>query len=358
MKKIVIRSCIILGWTGILFIALYFPKFGIFSFDKNTINIFTWGDILEPSVVADFEEETGIKVNFNYYSSNEELLVKMKATKGEGYDLIIPSDYATDTLIKEHLLKKIDKSKLNFWNKLYPRLLGHSFDPYNHYSIPFAWEIFLFGINKEYFKDHKAPKSWGMIFNESTIDYKISMTNDPIEATLFASFYLFGPKFFLNKTETELVKNLLITQKRWVEAYASFRGDYFLATENCQVAVASSSYLWRTQKIFPSVGFVIPEEGTFITIESLSIPKASKKEHLTYQFINYLFKESSTRTHFDTFGFFPSTLQSLDNLELNPEAKELLFSSEERFRSFYFLHEVMPQQQMTDIWVEVKSGKY
>ncbi|MBS0627482.1 MAG: spermidine/putrescine ABC transporter substrate-binding protein, partial [Verrucomicrobia bacterium] len=93
MKKLLIRLCIISSWLIGIFVALYWPKINFFSYKDHTINVFAWSDILHPDIVADFEKETGIKVKFNYYSSNEELLVKLKATKGEGYDLIIPSDY-------------------------------------------------------------------------------------------------------------------------------------------------------------------------------------------------------------------------------------------------------------------------
>ena len=108
---------------------------------------------MDPGVIADFEKETGIKVNLNYYSSNEELIVKLKATKGEGYDLIIPSDYAVKSLSKKNSSKTIDRSKSAFWNEINPALIGHFFDPENQFSIPFEWEIYGFGIDKEYFKD-------------------------------------------------------------------------------------------------------------------------------------------------------------------------------------------------------------
>lgn len=358
MKKLAIRSAIVCAWVLFIFGALYWPKLGFFSYQDSTINVFTWGDILDPKIIKAFEKDTGIKVNFNYYSSNEELIVKLKATKGVGYDLIIPSDYAVNLLIKEELLKKIDKSQLTFWNEIHSNLLGHFFDPCNHYSIPFEWEIFVLGINKEYFASRKPSFGWNLIFDQNLIHYKISMTNDPIEAILLASFYLFGPKSSLNPSEVEQVKNLLIRQKSWVEAYASFRGDYFLATGNCQVAVASSSYFWKTLKLFPKVGFVLPKEGTFLSIESLCIPRPSKKEALTYKFINYLFREDSIRSHFDTFGFFPSTLQSIQGIDLDPEIQKLLFSSEADFQKFYFMQEILPQNQINDIWIEIKSGKY
>ncbi len=168
MKKILTRTSIILSWICLIILSLYWPKINFFSYEKNTINVFTWGDILDLKVVADFEKDTGIKVKFNYYSSNEELLVKLKATKGEGYDLIVPSDYAVDNLIKENLLKKIDKSKLTFWHQINPNLLSHFFDPHNNYSIPFAWEIFVLGINKDYFAHYKEPNSWGLLFDQDS----------------------------------------------------------------------------------------------------------------------------------------------------------------------------------------------
>ena len=356
MRKLLIRSLVIISWTGFIFTCLYLPKMPLSKAEANTINIFAWGDLLDPSVIDNFEKETGIRVRLNYYASNEELLVKMKATKGEGYDLIIPSDYAVNVLIESKLLRKIDKNKLGFWKDINPNLLGHSYDPKNEYTIPFDWEIFGFGIDKEYFSSHPLAKSWKLIFDSSIINYKISMTNDPIEAMLFASFYLYGDVKKLSSQEALEVKDLLKKQKSWVEAYANFRGDYFLATRNCPVVVASSSYIWKTKRQFPFVSFIVPEEGTFITIENLAIPISSQRQEITYKLINYLFKHESVKTHFEKFGFFPSTIQSIENIDIDPQARELINTSEENFKKFYFTEEVVSQQVIHDTWVEVKSG--
>ena len=356
MKKLFIRSLVVLFWVGLIFSCLYFPKLSFTKDQSKSINVFAWGDIIDPTIVAKFQEQTGISVHLSYYSSNEELVVKMKATRGEGYDLIIPSDYAVHLLIQDQLLAPLDKSKFAFWADINTNLLGHPFDPQNKYSIPLEWEIFGFGIDKDYFVTHPLHPSWKLIFDSSIIDYKIAMTNDPIEAIQFAGFYLFGDKKELDKAESLQVKNLLKNQKSWVEAYASFRGDYFLATRNCPVVVASSSYIWKTIRQFPFVSFVVPKEGTFISIENLAIPAVSKKKEYTYQFINYLFLHESVKTHFEKFGFFPSTLQSLHDLKADPAALELINASEEQFSHFHFINEIMPQQQIHDTWVEVKSG--
>jgi spermidine/putrescine transport system substrate-binding protein len=358
MRKFFLRSGIIFFWIGLIAFGLYWPKWQIFRYEEKTLNIFAWGDILDPAIIADFQRETGIKVNLSYYSSNEELIVKLKATRGEGYDLIIPSDYAVNVLVQENLLKPLDKHKLTFWNQLNPHLTGHFFDPNNTYSIPFEWELFGFGIDKDYFQNRPLDPSWKMIFDPQVVTYKITMKNDPIEAVEFASFYLYGPVPQIDDAQANHVKALLKQQKPWVEAYADFRGDYFLATKNCAVVVASSSYIWRTMRMFDFVGFVVPKEGTFITIENLCIPKPSKKETLTYQFINYLYTPQSAMSHYQTYGFFPSTLKAQDIAHLDPQASEILSDSEEHFDKYHFFQNILPQEQVRDIWVDVKSGSF
>jgi spermidine/putrescine transport system substrate-binding protein len=355
MKKFLIRSNIILIWLALIFCALYCPKWKGFKNKKKSINVFAWGDIFEPSVISDFEKETGIKIHLSYYSSNEELLVKLKATRGEGYDLVIPSDYAVSAMIKEDLLKKLDKSKFAYWNAINPALLGHFFDPDNNYSIPFEWEIYGFGIDKDYFDLHPTEPSWAMIFDPKIVNYKITMNNDPIEAIEFASFYLYGMTDHLNPDQAEEVRQLLIQQRPWVAAYASFRGDYFLATKNVAVVVASTSYILRTQKLFDFVGFVIPKEGSFITIENICIPKPSQKEDLTFRFINYLCSPKSVATHFKTYSLFPSTLHNLEELGVDEDVLKIMRSTPEELKKYHFFQNILPQEEIRDIWVEIKT---
>ena len=358
MRTIFIRSGIILCWLVLIFFVLYWPKYQVAKYDENTLNVFVWGDILEPAVVADFEKETGIKLNFSYYSSNEELIVKLKATKGEGYDLIIPSDYAVNILIKEDLLKKFDKNKFAYWKTLNPHLLGQYFDPNNDYSIPFEWELFGFGIDKDYFAAHPTPASWGMIFNPDTVRYKLVMNNDPIEAVEFAAFYLYGPVESLDDTQANAIKQLLVRQKPWVAAYANFRGDYFLATKNVALVVASSSYIFRSKRQFDFMGFVVPKEGTFLTIENFCIPKPSQKQALTFKFLNYLCSPKSVEAHYNTFGQFPSAQHPLEILHRDQEAAKYIFSTAEDFKKYHFIRNILPEDETRDIWVEVKNGEF
>ncbi len=355
IKKIFIRSSVVLFWFALIFGILYWPE-ETFLGNNRSINVFAWGDILDPSVVADFEKETGIKVNMNFYASNEEMLVKLKATEGLGYDMIVPSDYSVEILIKEGLLKPLDKSKLNFLSHLNSKLLDLPFDPQNVYSIPFEWEIFLIGIDKSYFATRSYEKSWKMVFDVDHLSYRITMMNDPIQMIHLVTYYLYGDVQEINDHQLQEVTRLLTQQKKYVNAYADFRGDYFLATRNSAAVIASSSYLWRTMKKFPFVGFVMPQEGSFITVENICIPKPSKKENLTYQLINYLYTRSSMKTHYDNYSIFPATTDVNPDLTQDAETLQLLSMEGKEFEKLRFTTVVTSQEKIRDAWVQVKTN--
>ena len=355
MKKLFIRVSIVGFWIAVLTFILYWPRIDWRHLEENSISVFAWGDIFDPEVVEEFERKSGIKVHLNYYSSNEELLVKLKATKGEGYDLIVPSDYAVQILIRDKLLKPIDKTKLDFLEHINPGLLDKFYDPGNQYSLPFEWEMFGLGVDQDYFQNHPFAPSWRLIFDRNLINYKIGMRNDPIEAILFASYYLYGYKEDLTPAEINTLRKLLMQQHNWVAVYADFRADYLLATRNCPVVVASTSYIWRTMRAFPFVKFIVPKEGTFITIENLAMLVETSKEELVYRFMNFLYTRESSAAHFNTFGLFPATNHGFDLMNLDPLAEKLMRSTKEDFEKYHFVKVLLPEDMIRDIWVEVKA---
>ena len=87
-------------WIGIIFSFLYVERTIKYFRKKRSINVFMWSGAVDEKMIIQFEKETGIRVNASYYEGNEELLVKLLATKGLGYDFIVPSDYVVEFLIK------------------------------------------------------------------------------------------------------------------------------------------------------------------------------------------------------------------------------------------------------------------
>ncbi len=347
-----IRVFLVVFWSCLIMGSLYWSKVEIFKpKDDRSIRVFSWGNVFLPETLKSFEEETGIKVKVSYFSTNEELLVKLKGSRGQGVDLVMPSDYAVKVFKEEGLLKKLDHERLDFMDEFLPYLVGQPFDPENAYSLPFVWEIYGFGYDSDYL-DFKG--SFHEIYDASEIDYKIIMVNDPIEAINFTSYFLFGEGAELNESRIEQIKQTLIAQKPLVEAYVNLRADYFLGTKNAPIALSPSSAIRRTAKKHSNIRFVLPKEGTFISIENLAIMKETKKEDLVYQFLNYIYDQERFGNQCQELDDFPATLTAMKRLELHEDFNFILDPENEV--NYHYFDRILSEEKMRDLWIQVKAN--
>jgi spermidine/putrescine transport system substrate-binding protein len=107
--------------------------------DSKTLYFYNWTEYVPPGLLEQFTKETGIKVIYSTYESNETMYAKLKTYKDGAYDLVVPSTYFVDKMRKEGMIQKIDKTKLTHFNNLDPEMLNKPFDPNNDYSIPYIW---------------------------------------------------------------------------------------------------------------------------------------------------------------------------------------------------------------------------
>lgn len=346
-----LRFGIISFWVIAIFSLLYItsspskPK-------AQTLNILAWSDIFDDASVRAFEKKTGIQVRFSYFDTNEDLLVKLQATGGKGHDLIVASDYAIKTLREDGLLKPLDHSKIDFMKRLHPKLLNHDFDPKNRYSLPFQWEVYGLSYDKEYFSNG-IESSWNQIFQAQ--NHRVGMVNDPIEAINIATFHLYGKKEKLNSSKTRAIRKLLCQQRDHVEAYADFRVGYLIATKNCPIAVAASSYNYRMVKDYPFIRFTIPKEGSFVTIESVAMPASSSSNEAVYDFLNFVYQKNHAASRSYQLAAFPATIDSLP--DISPEYQNTYHEALSRFETFSFVRHLIPEATLRDLWIEVKSHK-
>lgn len=339
-------------WILVIFACIFFrPDVGSSKMDE--ITVFTFPNLFDPEVVHAFEKKTGIKVNFNYYETNEELFVKLTASEGKGYDLIVPSDYAIKILIDQSALQPLDKSKLNFLDKLQPKLIGHAYDPKNTYSIPFQWEVLGFAVNEKilpHFDGH-----WNSIYHDK--GYKITMVRDPIEAINLTSQYLYGPKTTINQDEIKGVETLLKKQRSWTTSYSAFRPDYFVAMNNSDVAVSLASYTFMTSELFPHVRFFLPQDYTYIIIENIAIPKATTKTDLIYAFLNEMYRPEAIAKSCDQLLFYPPVKGVLEHMQHKIPAYEQTLR-DLNHRKLYFFTNLIPGDQARKLWVDMKASSY
>ncbi len=304
MIKLLMRALSIIFWTVIIIMFLMLPPKIIGWFERKTLNIFTWSYLLDAQYLRKFEKETGIKVNLSYYESNEELLGKLAASNS-GYDLIIPSDYAVDWMIKKDMLKKIDISRLSFFNRLDPKLMHNYFDPNNEYSIPYFWGVYGIIINNNYYPP-VIPRDFKLIFDKKYVPQRVCMPGNAREVIMMATNYLFGDiDALLDPVKREQVKDLLIQQKEWVACYSDERPEYAITSRTCSAVLALSPDAWRVKKEYDNIEFIIPPGAVFAVIDNFVIPKDSQKEDFIYTFLEFLYSDEAIMHHSKRFGMCP-----------------------------------------------------
>ena len=343
-----------LFWLVLLVIFLYSPYAEQFlSRYHKSITIFVWSDIVDSTVIKNFERETGIKVYVNYYEGNDELLTKLEFSDGAGYDIIMPTHYMIEPLRQRGFLKKIDKSKLNFWDQLDPHLLNLYYDPQNAYSIPYLWEFYGLGINNNFFTGKKIENSWQMLFDPA-YTYRVGMTDEPREILNVAGFYLFGQLKQFDELQLERIKNLLRKQKKFVDAYTDLNSDFLLTSKSAAVVFLPISSFYRARQRVDWVNFLLPKEGSLMTIENFAITAKSDKEDLAYIFINYLFKDYAVKQVCEYYGYLPTLknlLYAMDVAGVPPI--DYIFDS--YFTKLSLVRLLFSRQQMSQIWLAVKA---
>ena len=131
MKKIISIALIIATMLTLLLCGC-----GGSSKSKGEVNVYNWGEYIDESIFDDFEKETGIKVNYTTFTSNEAMYSVLK-TGGNSYDVIIPSDYMISRLIEEDMLEKIDFSNIPNFSMVGDQFKNLEYDPTNEYSVPY-----------------------------------------------------------------------------------------------------------------------------------------------------------------------------------------------------------------------------
>lgn len=345
LSTAITRFFIFCFWIAAIGAFLLLPSLVNKLRSQKSITIFTWPMMLDPVYLKQFEKETGIKLYITYFENGPSLLSKIEATKGTGYDLIIPDDHSLQQLIEKKLVKKIDKNKLSFWRNIRPELLGIYADPQNDYSSPYYWAMYGIGYDSNQLK--QPLDSWSILFKPSLNENgQICMTDDAREAVMVTALYLFGTVEALrDKASLQKIKETLITQKKLVEVYSISRSDSLLQSKSCLMAMITSPELWRLSRERPQFKFLKPNEGSLVVVDSMAISGGSNKDDLVYQFLNYLYKDDVIRYHTQTFGY-------CSPLSTVPSEQDDICSAD-IFKQLHFMKSVISDDEINQVWIEV-----
>ena len=356
-------------FLGALF--FYMPKiYELFRTEDKSINVYTYADFISPESVQLFEEQTGIKVRLKYFDNDNELLAKFKVDKGKGYDVITATGFVINALIKENLLKKIDVSKIPNYKYLNPRLLNKYFDPNNVYTLPYFWSTHGIVYDKNVVKTPPNEISWDLIFKDPASQLvkgspsKILMLDTSLEIFQIAAVYLFAETSSaetrsvetesLTPAQLEQIKQLLIEQKDWVDVYMTGSLQYYLLSGVTNIAVTYTAFAKKMFEVSDQYNFVIPKEGSIMTIDSFAIPKQSNKSEMATQFINFLISKDIFVVNSEEYGYLPSNVQAYDEVKKLFPKSQNFFPDEKTFKKLHLQHEVADSKEIEKIWLSVR----
>lgn len=278
MKKTIILIAIL---TAALFVLT-----GCSNDSGEKVYVYNWGEYIDPEVVDMFEEETGIKVVYDYFEQNEEMYAKIKANAVQ-YDVVCPSDYMIQRMIDEDLLAEINFDNVPNITNIDQAYLdsAKSFDPGNKYSVPYCWGTLGILYNKTMVNG--PIDSWSAIFDEQ-YSGNILMMDSVRDAFGIALTYLGYDLNTTDEAQLDEAKALLESQYPLVQAYVVDQVRDKMIGGEAAIGVIYSGEAIFTKRENPDLEYVVPKEGSNVWIDGWVIPKNCRDKDNAEAFINYM----------------------------------------------------------------------
>ena len=266
---------------------------------KVTLNVLNWGDYIDPDLLRQFEDETGISIKYTTMTSNEEMLVKL-ASADNIYDVCFPSDYLIEKLVADDLLYPINKANIPNLSNIDPRFLDLSFDPGNKYSIPYMWGTVGILYNKTMVTD--TVDSWNILW-DAKYTGQILMY-DSMRDTIGITLKKLGLDIN-TRSEADILaaQEALIAQKPLVRAYLTDDIKMELINGSAALGVVYSGDAVYCISENPDLAYVVPKEGSNVWFDNVIIPKTSTHTAEAEQFINFLCDAKVAAQNSEYIGF-------------------------------------------------------
>ncbi|RLQ93209.1 ABC transporter substrate-binding protein [Falsibacillus albus] len=251
----------------------------------NTLTIYNWGDYIDPELIKEFEKETGMKVIYQTFDSNEAMMTKIEQG-GTTYDLAVPSEYAIEKMKEENLLIPIDHSKLPNLKYINPKFMNLSFDPKNKYSVPYFWGTVGIVYNSEMLGGKKIT-SWNDLWDKN-LKNQILLVDGAREVMGMGLNSLGYSLNDTNEQHLQQAKRKLDTLMPNVKAIVGDEIKMLLANEEAAVGVVWSGDAAEIMDENDKLDYVLPKEGTNLWFDNMVIPKTAKNVEGAHKFINFM----------------------------------------------------------------------
>ncbi|WP_027857165.1 polyamine ABC transporter substrate-binding protein [Marinobacterium jannaschii] len=341
--------------------------------EEKVLNVYNWSDYIDPKEIKQFEKETGIKVNYDVYDSNEVLEAKLMSG-GSGYDVVVPTGAFLERQVQAGIYAEIDKSKLkNYGNLdevLVEKVARH--DAGNKHNVPYAWGTIGLGYNEKMVKErlgNVSLDSLDLIFNPEVAaklaDCGIGLLDSPAEVMSIAMNYAGMDPNSEKKSDLKKATELMKSVRGSYKYFHSGKYISDLANGEICVALGYNGDILQAQSRAEEAGqghkikYAIPQEGTLVWFDLLAIPADAPNKESAYAFIDFILKPetSASISNFVYYAVANKAAEPLLNKDVigNPgiypsdEVKANLFTQNAHTAKF--------DRLLTRAWTGIKTGR-
>ncbi|MBW6409979.1 ABC transporter substrate-binding protein [Clostridium weizhouense] len=344
-----------LALISLLSLSLFSGCFNGKTQSTGTVYFYNCGDYIDENLLAKFEDETGIHVEYSTYDTNEIMYQKLKSTPGS-YDLVIPSDYMIQKMLKEDMLEKLNFDNITNYDYIDDNFKNLAYDPTNEYSVPYMWGTIGIIYNPDIVKEN--VDSWNILWNEKYNNKQIIMF-DSMRDTIAVALKKLG--YSINSTNPDEINSAtkeLIKQKQSLSPlyYVDEVKDKMINEE------AALATVWSGDANFiksenPKLKYVIPKEGSNKWFDAMVIPKGANNKEEAEMLIDFLCDPENSKQNVDYIGYSTP----------NKEAYELLDDDIKNDKGSYPTKEVLDKCEVfidldnslklyDDAWMKVKTS--
>jgi putrescine transport system substrate-binding protein len=341
---------------------------------ERIVNVYNWSDYIAPSVIEDFSKQTGIKVRYDTFDSNDTLETKLLAGKS-GYDVVVPTAYFLERQIKAGIFQKLDKAKLpnlaNMWPEITERLA--KYDPGNQYAVNYMWGTTGMGYNakkaREVLGGDGKIDSWDIVFKPEMLakfkDCGVHMLDSADDILPAALHYLGLDPNSSKEADLQKAADLMMKIRPSVRKFHSSEYINALASGEICLVVGFSGDIKQAQKRAAEakngveIGYAIPKEGAQLWFDNIAIPRDAKNVAEAYELIDYLQKPEVAAKNSNFISYANGNLASqkfvdkaiLDDKTIYPDEATMAWLYT------YQAHDPKTVRFMNRLWTRIKTGK-
>lgn len=268
---------------------------------NDTLTVYNWGEYIDPELIQQFEEETGIKVIYETFDSNEAMMVKIDQG-GTAYDIAIPSEYAIERMKENDALIPLDHSKLPNLKNIDERFLDLSFDPGNKYSVPYFWGTVGIVYNPTMLEEGRTFTSWDDLWAPD-LRNQILLVDGAREVIGFGLNSLNYSLNDRNKAHLQEAKEKLVKLQPNIKAIVGDEIKMLMVNEEAPIGVVwsgdAADMMWENENL----DYAVPMEGSNLWFDNMVIPKTAKNIDGAHKFINFMLEAEVAAQNADYVGY-------------------------------------------------------